>query len=231
MKRESMPRRALNEALASLYEDTLILAGQAEKMLHQAVEALKTRDMDLARAVIESDDEVDVRALGLEESGETVIARHGPVASDLRSVITTLRITRDLERIADLSVNIARIVLDMGTEPLLKPLIDIPRMAVIAQEMVRDSLTSLIEEKPDMAWQVHQRDEEIDALFAQIFRELLSFMIEDPRTIKRAIPLQLVARHLERVGDHATNIAEAVSYLLTGERMIKEKRDGQPSEW
>ncbi len=222
MNRENMPRRALNAAQQELYEGLLALAGQAEKMLHSAVEALKARDLDMAQAVIAADDAVDRNTLAVEEAAETLIARYQPVASDLRRIVTAMRIARDLERIADLGVNIARVTLDMGTEPLLKPLIDIPRMAVLAQEMVRDSLTSLIEERAEKAQEVHRRDDEIDALYMQIFRELLSFMIEDPRTIRRAIPLLFVARHLERVGDHATNIAEAVVYLLTGQRLTKQ---------
>ncbi|MFO8061134.1 MAG: phosphate signaling complex protein PhoU, partial [Bacillota bacterium] len=166
------------------------------------------------------------QALALEKAAEAVIARHQPVGSDLRRIISTIRIAVDLERVADLAVNIARIALDLGTEPLLKPLIDIPRMAATAQEMLRDALTALIEENCSAAQEVCRRDSEIDDLYWQIFRELLSFMIEDPRTIKRAIPLLFVARHLERVGDHATNVAEAVTYLLTGERVIDAPGEG-----
>ncbi len=220
-ERESLPRKALSAALGDMYDETVALAGEAEQMLHKSIQALKTRDCQLARSVVDFDDVVDQRAVGIETAAETIIARHQPVASDLRRIITTLRITRDLERIADLATNIAHVSLDMGTEPLLKPLIDIPRMAIIAQEMVRDSLTSLIEECPEAAREVALRDEEIDGLYSQIFRELLSYMIEDPRTIRRAIPLLFVARHLERVGDHATNIGQAVVYLLTGQRMLK----------
>lgn len=227
MNRESLPRRAFNTALEKLTEDLLGVAGQVEKMLHQSVSALRSRDLDLARSVVETDDIIDAQSLKLEVDVETLIARHQPVASDLRRLITTLRISRDLERIGDLAVNISRITLDLGTEPLLKPLIDIPRMAVIAQEMVRDSLTSMLEEDPELARDVWYRDEEIDALYVQILRELLSFMIEDPRTIRRAFPLVFAARHLERVGDHATNISEAVIYLLTGKRMTKlSQQDG-----
>lgn len=231
MNRESLPRRAFNQALNELTEDLLELSGEVERMLHLSVQALKTRDLEMAESIIKSDDKIDNRALQLEVDCEALLARHQPVASDLRLIITTLRIARDLERIADLSVNISRVTRDLGTEPLLKPLIDIPRMAVIAQEMVRDSLTSMLEENPALAREVWHRDEEIDALQVQIMRELLFYMIEDPRTIKRAFPLVFAARHLERVGDHATNISEAVVYLLTGERMTKQTiREDQSRE-
>lgn len=221
MNRERMPRKALNAALSGLYEETMSLAGEVEKMLHQSVGALRDGDLDLAREIVDRDHLIDDAALALEAAAEQVIARYQPVGSDLRRVISTMRIAVDLERMADLGVNIARIVLDLGTQPLLKPLIDIPRMASIAQEMVRDALTALIEEDVSRAKVVHRRDEEVDALYWQIFRELLSYMIEDPHTIKKAIPLLFVARHLERVGDHATNIAETVIYLLTGERVVE----------
>ncbi len=219
MNSESMPRRTLDNALMNLCESTLGLAGQVEKMLHESVESLKTRAPELARRVIEKDDDIDAESVTVEAAAESIIARHQPVASDLRCIISNMRIVRELERIADLSVNIARITLDLQDEPLLKPLIDIPRMAAIAQEMVSSSLSSLIEEDQAGAWEVSRRDEEIDALYWQIFRELLTYMMDDPRSIHRAIPLLFVARHLERVGDHATNIAEIVIYFLTGDRV------------
>ena len=218
--REEMPRRVFDAALSELYDDTLALAGEVEKVLHQSVQSLKDRDLELAARVEAGDDDIDAAALDVDQSAEKIIAKYKPVSSDLRRVISTMRISRDLERIADLAVNIAKITQDIGGQPLLKPLIDIPRMASIAQGMVRDSLTALIEEDLGRATDVYHRDEEIDALYMQIFRELLSYMIEDPRSVHRAIPLLFAARHLERVGDHATNIAETVAYLLTGDRRV-----------
>lgn len=221
MPREKLPRRAYRNALNDLYNDAMSLAGRVEEMLHESVESLQNRDTDLAREIIERDRQIDADALAVEEDAEELIARFQPVSSDLRRIISAMRVAVDLERVADLAVNICRITVELGTEPLLKPLIDIPRMAAIAQEMIRDSLTALIEEDVQTAQEVYIRDEEIDDLYYQIFRELLSFMMEDPRTLKRAIPLLFVARHLERVADHATNIAETVTYLLTGERVIE----------
>lgn len=217
---EQMPRRAFDAAMSELFEDTLALAGEVERALQNSVQSLKDRDLELAAEVVNGDDVIDESAMAVDQAAEKIIAKHQPVSSDLRRIISTMRISRDLERIADLAVNIAKITQDIGGEPLLKPLIDIPRMAAIAQGMVRDSLTALIEENLDQASDVYYRDEEIDGLFMQIFRELLSYMIEDPRSVHRAIPLLFVARHLERVGDHATNIAETVAYLLTGEREV-----------
>ncbi|MFP4199804.1 MAG: phosphate signaling complex protein PhoU [Bacillota bacterium] len=215
---KEIPRRGFDGALSELFDETLKLAGQVEKALHLSVQSLKEKDLELAAEIIEGDDVIDDASIEVDQAAERIIAKFGPVSSDLRRVISTMRISRDLERIADLAVNIARITRDIGGEPLLKPLIDIPRMATIAQGMVRDSLTALIEENLKQASDVYYRDEEIDALNMQIFRELLSYMIEDPRSVHRAIPLLFAARHLERVGDHATNIAETVVYLLTGER-------------
>ncbi|MFO7941091.1 MAG: phosphate signaling complex protein PhoU [Bacillota bacterium] len=223
---KEIPRRGFDAALSELFDETLALAGQVEKALHLSVQSLKERDIDLAKEIVEGDDVIDDAALEVDQSAERIIAKFSPVSSDLRRIISTMRISRDLERIADLAVNIAKITQEMAGEPLLKPLIDIPRMASIAQGMVRDCLTALIEENLDQASDVYYRDEEIDALYMQIFRELLSYMIEDPRSVHRAIPLLFVARHLERVGDHATNIAETVAYLLTGEREMPQKEGG-----
>ncbi|MFO8059460.1 MAG: phosphate signaling complex protein PhoU [Bacillota bacterium] len=221
MARKAIPRRELDAVLQTLCENTLSLSGQVEKMLHESVQSLKAQDLDLAQSVVDADDQIDDGAIAIEKAAESIIARHQPVASDLRRIISTMRIVLDLERIADLSVNIARATLKMD-EPLLKPLIDIPRMASIAQEMVRSSLNSLIEGSEEGAWRVRCRDDEIDALHWQIFRELLTYMIDDPRSIHRAIPLLFVARYLERIGDHATNIAEMVIYFITGERVTSE---------
>ncbi len=227
---EEMPRRAFDAALSELYDDTLALGGNVEEALQEAVQSLKDRDLERAGRVIAGDDAIDEAALAVDQAAEAIIAKHQPVSSDLRRIISTMRISRDLERIADLAVNIARITQDMGGEPLLKPLIDIPRMSSITQGMLRDCLTALVQENLDQAADVYYRDEEIDALFMQIFRELLSYMIEDPRSVHRAIPLLFVARHLERVGDHATNIAETVAYLLTGEREVPVMEPGSSKD-
>jgi phosphate transport system protein len=195
------------------------LEGLAEQMLSLAVEALKVRNPDMASQVISGDDAVDALANRIEEQAIELIARFQPVGSDLRRVIGTIRVSIDLERIADLAVNIAEVVPDLARQPLLKPLIDIPRMMQIAQEMLHDGLNALRDGDEELAKRVCLRDDEIDGLFMQILRELVSFITEDPRTTSRAIPLLFVARHLERIGDHATNVAEIVFYQNTGRRV------------
>ena len=206
-------------ALAQLYSRLLELEGIVERVLAMAIEALKTGDELLAQKVVESDDEVDDLANTIEEGAIEVIALHQPVGSDLRRIIGSIRVSIDLERVADLAVNIAEIVPELARQPLLKPLIDIPRMMKIAQEMLHDGLNALRDGDVELARAVCFRDQEIDDLYMQIFRELVSYITEDPRTTSRAIPLLFVARHLERVGDHATNVAEIVFYQSTGKRV------------
>lgn len=231
-----MVRTGMEEALQSIYGQLLHLEGLVESMLGKAVEALKNRDEHLAREVVQGDDDVDALAQQIELEAVQVIARHQPVASDLRRMISVIHNIIDLERIADLAVNIAEVVPDLARQPLLKPLIDIPRIMQIAQEMLHDGLNALRDDDLELARKVCLRDREIDALFMQVFRELILFMTEDPRTTNRAVPLLFVARHLERVGDHATNIAEMVFYQKTGRRVTardimteeEEKAGGRP---
>lgn len=218
-------------AQSLLYHRLLELEGLVERVLGWAVAALKNRDTAMADQVILADDEVDQLTLKLEEHAIQVIALHKPVGSDLRRVIGTLRVLIDLERIADLAVNIAEVVPELARQPLLKPLIDIPRMTQIAQGMLHDGLDALRDDNTELARDVCLRDEEIDALYMQVFRELVSFIMEDPRTTGRAIPLLFVARHLERVGDHATNIAEIVFYQKTGRRLtVRDMMDEEGKE-
>jgi len=214
-----MLRTGMQGALSHLYGLLLELEGLVEKILGLAVESLRTRDAALAQTVIDGDDEIDDLANRIENQAIQVIALQGPVGSDLRRIIGTIRVSIDLERVADLAVNIAELVPDLARQPLLKPLIDIPRMMRISQEMLHDGLDALRDGNVELAREVCLRDEEIDALYMQIFRELVSFITEDPRTTSRAIPLLFAARHLERVGDHATNIAEMVFYQTTGQRV------------
>jgi phosphate transport system protein len=224
-------RVGLQSALADLYRQLLELEGLVERSLGLAVEALKVRDADMAETVMVGDDAIDALAARIEEEAIRIIALHQPVGSDLRRIIGTIRVTIDLERVADLAGNIAEIVPDLARQPLLKPLIDIPRMMQIAQQMLHDGLNALRDDDTELARQVCLRDDEIDGLYMQIFRELVSFISEDPRTTSRAIPLLFAARHLERVGDHATNIAEIVFYQKTGQRIrlrdiMAESEDG-----
>jgi len=155
-----------------------------------------------------------------------LLALRQPIATDLRFITSALKINSDLERIGDLSVNIAQRALDLMEHPLLKPLIDIPRMAQLAQKMVKDSLDAFVNRDADLARNVCMRDDEVDQLNHQIFRELLTYMIQDTKAITRAVDLILVGRHLERIADHATNISEDVVYLVKGKTIkhhIEEK--------
>lgn len=226
-------RLGLQGALSELYAHLLELEGLVERILSLAVDSLKARDPAMAKAVVDSDDAIDDLASKIEEEAIRVIALHQPVGSDLRRIIGTIRVSIDLERIADLAVNIAEVVPELSRQPLLKPLIDIPRMMVIAQEMLHDGLNALRDGDTELARQVCLRDDEIDHLYLRIFHELVSFITEDPTTTSRAVPLLFVARHLERVGDHATNIAEIVFYQKTGRRIrlrdIMDPREEQGS--
>jgi phosphate transport system protein len=211
-------RSGFQKELTDTQGSLLHLEGLAEKMLGDAVMALKTRDTVLAQKVIESDDEVDAAAQQIEQQVVKTIALHQPVASDLRHMVAVIHNAIDLERVADLAVDIAESVPGIAEQPLLKPLIDIPRMTQISMEMLHESLNALRDDDLEKARAVCLRDQEVDDLFMQIVRELISFMIADPRSTSRAVPLLFVARALERVADHATNLAEMVFYQVTGQK-------------
>jgi phosphate transport system protein len=174
------------------------------------------RDSDHAREVIQRDEEVNRMDNDNDEQCIRLLALHQPTASDLRFITTGLKITTDLERIGDNAVNICERVLELSQQPQLKPYIDIPRMAAIAQSMVNDSLDAFVKDETSLAEKVIERDDEVDALNYQIYRELLSYMAEDPNTIARATQILFVSKYLERIADHATNIAEMVVYMVKG---------------
>ena len=190
-----------------------------EKAVANAVDALRRQDLDLSHQVILDDDAIDTRRKDIEEHCVNLIARQQPIASDLRMIIAIFHIVGELERMGDYAEGIAKLSLALGNEPPLKPLIDIPRMADKAIQMLHKSLDSLVNRDVQTAEQVGVDDDEVDALYDQVYRELLTFMIEDPRTITRATYLLWIAHRLERIADRATNIAEHVIYLVTGERV------------
>ena len=187
----------------------------------RAVDALARRDKALARQVMDGDDVIDAMQVDIEDRCISLIARQQPVAKDLRILGTGLKITTDLERIGDHAFDIAKIVLLIGDEPLIKPLVDIPRMAVMAQSMLNDSLQAYLKLDIGLAEKVCRDDDMVDQQYHQVFRELLTYMLEDPKKINQATQLIFVARYLERIADHSTNVAEWVIYLVTGERMRK----------
>jgi phosphate transport system protein len=202
-----------SEQISNIRETLLMMASLANRNLALSLRALVERDEKLAMAVEAEDSQLDELEISIDEMVINHMATHAPVATDCRFMLVASKISSDLERIADQAVAIARRSLELNKEPLLKPLIDIPRMAQIAEGMLRDCITALIDRKPELAQEIVKRDKEVDAINKQLARELTSFMLEDPSTITRAMNLTIVARCLERVADHCKNIAEEVYYL------------------
>jgi len=211
-----MPRESFERHLHELQDDVLILGSMVEKAISRSIEALKKRDLELARQVIAADREIDLKRYEIEEKCTELIITQQPMASDLRIIIAVLYIIVDLERIADHAGGIAKIAIMIGDEPPLKPLIDIPRMAQKATDMLHRSLDAFVKHDADAARQISAEDDEVDSLYDQVFRELLVFMMEDPRTVTRATRLIWVAHNLERTADRVTNICERVVFTVTG---------------
>jgi phosphate transport system protein len=207
-------QRHFHEELESLKQTLLAMGGLVEEQIRQVMRALVERDDALAQSVVERDQQVNAYDVEVDETCVNLLALHQPTAGDLRFITTAMKIVTDLERMGDQAVNIAQRVLELNQEPQLKPYIDLPRMAEKAQRMVKESLDAFVARDTELARRVCAEDSEVDALKEQIFRELLTFMMEDPRTIPRAIRLILISRFLERLADHATNIAEMVIYLV-----------------
>ena len=218
-----MLRVDFDRQITHLQEEITLLANVVDKAIYRSVEALKNRDLAESQSVIDGDDYIDQKRYDIEELCVDLIATQQPMASDLRAVIAMLHIAVELERMGDYAEGIAKISLLMGDEPPLKPLIDIPRMANKAGEMLRDSMDSLVDRDLAKAERVMDDDDEVDDLYDQVYRELLLFMIQDPRSIQRATYLLWAAHDLERIADRATNIAERVMFLVTG-KVRKEKR-------
>ena len=213
-------QRHFHEELEALKQTLLAMGGLVEDQIRRVMKALLERDDVVAQEVIERDRQVNTYDVEVDEQCVSLLALHQPAAGDLRFITTAMKIVTDLERIGDQAVNIAQRVLELNVEPQLKPYIDLPRMAERAQRMVKESLDAFVARDTALARQVCGEDAEVDALKEQIFRELLTFMMEDPRTIPRAIRLILISRFIERVADHATNIAEMVVYLVEG-KMVR----------
>ena len=211
-----MPLRHFDEELAELKATLVRMASLAEDQIDQALSALTTRDSDQARQVIARDHKVNALDVEIDEDCLRLIALHQPAARDLRLVTTAMKISTELERISDLAENVCERTIELNEEPQLKPYIDIPRMGHIARTMVKESIDAFVKDDSALARKVLANDDLVDDLMEQIFRELLSYMIEDPHTITRAIRLSFVAKYLERIADHATNIAELVVYLVEG---------------
>jgi phosphate transport system protein len=208
--------RHFDEELKILKEKLIGMSSLAEEMIQKSITALKERKSDLIADVFEKEKSVNMLQIEVDDLALKLIALHQPAASDLRFIVSAIKINSDLERIGDLAINIAQCAQDLLKEAPLKPLIDIPRMADIAQKMVKDAIDSFINKNAVLARDVCLRDDSVDNLYDQIFRELLTYMLQDAKNINRAIGLILVARHLERIADHATNIGEDVYYIVEG---------------
>jgi len=213
--------RHLDEELRELQKALLRMAGMVEESISKAIEALKNRDKVGSQGVIEIDDKIDKLELLIDEKCIDLIALYQPVARDLRFITTGMRINAELERIADLAVDVAQRVLELVDSPMLKPLVDIPKLSVVAKNMVRDSIDSFVEKNIELAEKVVLSDAEANKLRNLIQNELVNdYMAKDPSTVSRAVPLLLIARSLQRICNHATNIAEVVIYMEEG-KVIK----------
>jgi phosphate transport system protein len=195
------------------------MGGLVEQQIARAVEALVNRDIEQANRVIEHDDQIDLMEEEIDQFAIRLLATRQPMASDLRLIAMAMKISNDLERIGDYATNIAKRCERLAKEPPVKPLYTMPRMAQISQAMVKDVLDAYVERDTDKAIAVWRRDDEVDDMFTSLFRELLTYMMEDARNISPCIDLMFVAKNLERIGDHATNIAEKIHYIIHGQRI------------
>jgi len=205
-----------DDELQQLKEKILKMGSLVEDAIKNSIHALVNRDNTLAVKVIDNDKIVNMLDVEIDEESIRLIALRQPKASDLRFITTAMKITTDLERMGDLAVNIAERALELNEEPLLKPYIDIPKMRAIAQGMTRDALDAFVRKDKQLATDVIMRDDEVDDLRDAILRELAFFMVQDPTTVTRAMKITFIAQYLERIADHATNLAEMVIYLIEG---------------
>jgi phosphate transport system protein len=220
--------RHFDQELEALKGQLLLMGGHTEAIIQKSVESLKRRDPRLAQEVLDDDQVIDRLEIDVEERCVGLLALRQPLAVDLRFITAALKISNDLERVGDHAVNIATCSVRLAQVPPLKPLVDIPRMAAMAAAMLRDALDAFVRRDAVTARRLCQRDDDVDNLNRQIFRELLSFMMEDPTTITRAMDLILVARNLERVADLATNVAEEVVFIAEA-RIIKHHVEEAPT--
>ena len=208
-------KRHFQEELEQLKTRLLEMGGLAEENVRLAVQGLVDRDRAIIDRVLEGDEPVNRLHIEIDSRCFKLFALHQPMAADLRTIVAAVKINTDLERVGDLAVNIAQAAQRYATHPPVKKLIDIPLMAEIAQDMLRDALDAFVRHDVDLAQHVLDEDDRLDALKTQIFRELLTYMLQDPATIEPALDLILVSRHLERIGDHATNVAEDVIFIVS----------------
>jgi len=219
--------RKFDEALAALKTKVVAMGQVAQTMIQESMKSLVDRDAKLIQSVLSNEDRLDKYQVEIDDEAIRLMAIQAPVAMDLRFILMVARINTEVERIGDLCVNVCESVQLLLAEPPLKPLVDLPKMAETAKRMVEESLQAFHESSTEKALQVIKKDDEVDALNDQIFRELLTYMMTDPRNISRALALILTARNLERIADHATNIAEEVVYLVKGEDIRHQHPQGE----
>ena len=219
-----MPREDFERNLKGLEDDVVQLSSRVENAIFKSIEALKERDITASQKVVDDDDVIDEEQQAIEDRCIDLIALEAPMAGDLRVLIAAMMIANELERMGDYAEGIAKISLSMGNLPPLKPLIDIPRMADKSVDMLRRSTQAFVNRDVESATAVLLADDEVDDIYEQVYRELLTYMMADPSTIQRATYLLWVAHDLERVADRTTNIAERVIYLVTGETKIEYPR-------
>jgi phosphate transport system protein len=218
--------RHFQEELEQLKARLLEMGGLAEEQVRLAVKGLVERDRDLIDRVLVSDEPLNALHIEIDSRCFTLLALFQPMAVDLRAIVAAVKINTDLERVGDLAINIAEAARQYATQLPVKNLIDIPRMATIAQAMLRDALDAFVRRDTDLARSVLNQDDGLDALKNQIFRELLTYMLQDPTTIEPSLDLILISRHLERIGDHATNVAEDVIFMVLGKDVRHHSAEG-----
>jgi phosphate transport system protein len=219
--------RHFEEELGTLQTRLLEMGGLAEERVRASVQGLVARDLAATERVMKGDEPINQLHVEIDERCFRLLALYQPMATDLRSIVATVKINSDLERVGDLAVNIAEAARRYTMHPPVKQLIDIPRMGDIAQSMLHDALDSFVKRDTALARAVLKCDDELDALKTQVFRELLTYMLQDPSTIEPALDLILVSRHLERIGDHATNVAEDVIFMVSAQDVRHHQSDSE----
>lgn len=216
---DSLPqaRATLDHELVRLRDNVLKLSHLVDRAIEQSVQALKEANVDLARQIIAADEQINTLRYEVEQHCYLLLVLHQPAARDLRAIVTAIHIVVELERIGDHARGVAKLAIQLAQEPPLKPLVDIPRMATVCREMLHASLDAYLSRNIELAERTAQRDDEVDQLDEQVYRELLTYMLADPRNITRATQLLWVSHNLERIADRITNICERVIFMVTGE--------------
>lgn len=210
-------REHFTQKINDIKNNVLKMGAMVEDIIETAVTALKSQDVELARKIYDKDDEIDQLELEIEKECMIILALQQPLAKDLRTIASVLKIIADLERMGDNAVNIAKVTLEIGKDPLIKPLVDIPKMAAITQEMIKLSLEAFLTEDVTLAEKVVERDEEVDGLYDTIINDILEIITENKEFTKQGIKLMFIGRYLERMADHSTNICERTIYMISGD--------------